>query len=79
MSTLDNYRAFALATVERAVKTFAQVLGALLVADGTGIIGTHWADRLSVAGMATLLSVLTSVASAGVSGNGPSLSTEKVE
>lgn len=67
-------RAFLLASLERAIKTFAQVLAALLVADGTDIVSTLWSDRLSVAGMAAVVSVLTSVASSGLSsGPGPSL------
>lgn len=69
-------KAFALAAAERALKTFAQTLAALLVADGTGLLDSQWVPRLSAAGMAALLSVLTSVASAGVSEPGPSLGTE---
>lgn len=64
--------AFWRATAERAVKTFAQALAALLVADGTDLLTTNWGDRLSVAGMAAVVSVLTSVASSAT-GAGPSL------
>jgi hypothetical protein len=60
------------AAAERAVKTFAQSLAALLVADGTDLLTTNWGDRLSVSGMAAVVSVLTSVAS-GVTGAGPSV------
>lgn len=63
--------AFFRALLERAVKTFAQSLVALLVASGTDLIHTNWGQNLSVAGMASLLSVLTSIASGGT-GNGPS-------
>lgn len=66
-------KAFALATLERAVKTFAQGLAALLVADGTDLLTTNWGDRLSVAGMAAVVSVLTSVASGSLGSPGPSL------
>jgi hypothetical protein len=66
-------KAFLLATLERAVKTFAQGLAALLVADGTDLLTTNWGDRLSVAGMAAVVSVLTSVASGAVGQPGPSL------
>lgn len=45
----------------RAVKTFAQTLGAMLTAAGTGLLDTDWLTSLSVAGMAALLSVLTTV------------------
>lgn len=70
--------AFLQATAERAVKTLAQSLASLLIADGTGIIGTDWGDRLSVSIMAALISVLTSIASS-VSGNqGPSLTSSEV-
>ena len=72
-------RAFAKATLERAVKTFAQSLAALLVADGTDILTTDWRARLSVAAMAAVVSVLTSVGSAGVGDRGPSLAGEVLE
>ena len=65
--------AFWKAAAERAVKTFAQSLAALLVADGTDILSTDWGGRLSVAGMAAVVSVLTSVASSQIGGPGPSV------
>lgn len=49
---------------ERAVKTFAQALIAVLGADGFGLLNAPWLTALSTAGMAALLSVLTSVATA---------------
>ena len=59
---------------ERCVKTFAQTLVALLGAGGAGIINAPWLDALSVAGMAALLSVLTSIASSTVAAaDSPSL------
>lgn len=51
---------------ERAVKTFAQAAGAMLAASGVGLLDAAWAETGSVAGMAALLSVLTSVASGAV-------------
>lgn len=69
--------AFAKAALERAVKTFAQALAALLVADGTGILDAAWGTSLSVAGMAAVVSVLTSVGSGAVVGHGPSLANER--
>jgi len=72
-------KAFAAAALERAVKTFAQTLAALLVADGAGLLETAWVADLSVAGMAAVVSVLTSVASNSVGSDGPSLTTEHVE
>lgn len=50
-------------TLERAVKSFAQTLVALLSADGIGLVDAPWTIALSTAGMAALLSMLTSVAS----------------
>lgn len=72
-------RAFALAALERATKTLAQTLAAILVADSTDLLSTDWAQALSVAGMAAVVSLLTSVASSGVGSAGPSLATERVE
>jgi len=50
-------------TLERAVKTFAQTLVALLSVNGIGLVDAPWVTALSAAGMAALLSVLTSIAS----------------
>jgi hypothetical protein len=50
-------------TIERAVKSFAQALAALIGAGGIGIVNAPWISLLSTAGMAALLSVLTSIAS----------------
>ena len=52
-------------TAERAVKTLAQALVAVFVA-GVTILSVNWLDALAIAGTATLVSVLTSIASAGV-------------
>ncbi len=54
------------ATVERAVKSFAQSLLALLSAQQIGLFDVDWVTTLSTAGMVTLLSVLTSLASSQV-------------
>ena len=51
---------------ERAIKTFAQTVVALLSASGIGLLNAPWIQVLSVAGMTALLSVLTSVASTRV-------------
>lgn len=56
--------------IERALKTFAQTLIALLGVGGFGIIDAPWLSSLSVAGLAALLSVLSSVASATVGDQG---------
>jgi len=68
--------AFWKAAFERAVKTFAQALVAVMTADGFGLLDADWTARLSAAGMAAVLSLLASVGSAGVGGPGPSLANE---
>ena len=60
------------ATAERGVKTLAQSAAAALIAAGTGIIETDWAGILSLALMAALVSVLTSIGTGAVTGT-PSL------
>ena len=70
------------ATAERAVKTVAQtVLGlGLLTSDHfVGILDIEWNQIGSVAALAALLSVLTSIASAQIGKGGPSLAGEIVE
>jgi hypothetical protein len=59
-------RYFWRATAERAVKSFAQSLLALLSAQQIGLLDVDWVATLSTAGMVTLLSVLTSLASTQV-------------
>lgn len=69
--------AFWKAAGERAVKTFAQVLGALLVADPVaGLLDIDWGDAFSVAGLAAAVSLLTSIGSGAVTQTpGPSLTS----
>jgi hypothetical protein len=56
---------------ERAGKTLAQtILSALLVAGATGVLGVHWPTLLATAGTAALISLLSSVVSLPVGGNG---------
>lgn len=50
-------------TAERAVKTFAQSLAAVMTAGATGVLDVDWVNALSVSLLATLVSVLTSVGS----------------
>lgn len=50
--------------VERAVKTFCQTLVAVLGAGALDLLSVPWLPAISTAGMAALLSVLTSVGSA---------------
>ncbi|MEV0319817.1 holin [Streptomyces sp. NPDC050658] len=65
--------AFWKATSERALRTFAQSLGAILVAGGTSLLDIDWKAALATAGMATLLAVLTAVGAAKVGSGGPGL------
>jgi hypothetical protein len=77
-----NSKAFWLAVLERAVKTFANTLLVMWAGDaGLDIMHTNVTHALGLAGGAAALSVLMSVASAQVSvgGNGPSLTTETVQ
>lgn len=53
-------------TAERAVKTFAQSLAAVLAAGATGVLDVDWMNALSVSLLATLVSVLTSIGSGTV-------------
>ena len=66
MWTLDFWKD----TAERAIKTFAQAFIAGLTAGAVGILDVPWLDVLSVSALVTLLSVLTSVASAPFSAKG---------
>lgn len=64
---------FWLAALERALKTFAQTAAALLVANGAGLLSTDWVAVASVAGMAAVVSVLTSVGTGLATDGGPSI------
>ncbi|HEX5996286.1 MAG TPA: holin [Jiangellales bacterium] len=57
-------RAFWVRLGERAVKTAAQSAAALLTADGLGLLAVDWPQVGSIAGMAAVVSVLTSLGSA---------------
>lgn len=63
-------KAFWLDSAERAVKTVAGAEAAALSAAGVGLINAPWWGSLSMAGMAGVLSVLMSIASAPVADNG---------
>ena len=57
-------KTFWLGAAERAIKTFAQSLLAVLLA-GTVVWGQDWAQAIGLAGTAALLSLLTSIADPG--------------
>lgn len=73
-------REFWLASGERALRTFAQTLAAVIGAGSLSLLSIgSWPDALATAGMAALLSALTSVASAGLLTNGgPSIGGTEV-
>jgi hypothetical protein len=67
---------FWLSLLERALKTFAQSLIAIwpLGENAFGLLNVNWQSSLSVAGLAAVISALTSIASAGIGPDGsPSL------
>jgi hypothetical protein len=65
------------ASAERAVKTFVQTALALVGVNEIGVISADLVSVASVAASATLLSFLTSIASANFgTGSGPSLAGE---
>lgn len=73
-------RTFLTDTAERAAKTFAQALVAVLTVQGvSGILDVDWLRALSVAGLAALVSFLTSVASYKVGNSGTASLTDVVE
>lgn len=66
------------ATFERAAKTLAQSLIAVLAVGQTTVLTVDWQQAGAVALTATLISVLTSVASSAVGNPGPSLASEEL-
>lgn len=70
---------FWIATLERAVKTFAQSSVGVLTAEAVGLFDADWVGVVSAAGMATVISVLTSIGSGGIGSDSPSLVGEELE
>ena len=71
-------KTFWIAAIERAIKTFAQTAAALLTGSATGLLEVDWLQLASVAGMAALVSLLTSIASAATTDGNPSLGSSEV-
>ena len=65
----DDVRDWAVAAGVRAVKTFAQTLAALIGTGAVGFTDLDWVRMASVAGVAAVLSLLTSVAGLPEAGN----------
>ena len=59
------------AAFERCLKTFAQALVAALGAGAVDVLSVPWGAALSVAAGAAVVSLLTSIASAGAANPGP--------
>jgi len=73
-------RQFLTDLAERAAKTFAQALIAVLTVQGvSGVLDVNWGRALSVAALATVVSVLTSVASLNLGNSGTASATDAVE
>lgn len=68
---------FWMATGERALRTFAQTLAALIGAGLVNIIDIPWAANLGIAATAAVLSVLTSIGAAEIGAPGPSAGFEE--
>ncbi len=58
---MNDYKEWGLAALDRAVRTFAQAAVTLIGTGAVGFTDLDWARIASVAGVAALLSVLTSV------------------
>lgn len=65
--------AFIKAALERAVKTFAQTLVGVLGIGATDILAVDWKAALSASALAAVVSLLTSIGSDALTGDGPSL------
>jgi hypothetical protein len=70
--------AFIKAALERAIKTFAQALVALISVNATGVLDVDWKGGLSAAALAAVVSILTSIGSDWATGNGPSLTNAEI-
>ena len=71
-------RAYALAVLERAVKTAAQAALLVFGADQLDAMQASWADAFGFAAGGFVLSILTSLATSGFGPSGPSVTTEAV-
>lgn len=70
---------FLIDAAERLVKTFAQaVLAIILVAPHTPVIGFDWPTILATGATAAVISLLTSIVSAGVTGNSATVSPASI-
>ncbi|MFF1380039.1 holin [Streptomyces sp. NPDC058308] len=68
--------AFWKATTERAVRTFAQALAAVLVAGATSLLDVAWDAAFATAGLAAVLAVLTAIGASEAGAAGPGLTEQ---
>jgi len=69
-------RAWWQAAAERALKTVAQTLVALIGANAVDVTTLDWPSLLGIAATAGIVSILTSIGSAKIGSEGPSLADE---
>lgn len=72
-------RAWLYGCLERALKTMAQTLIALIGTESVGITAFDWPQLLSIAATATLLSVLTSIVNADFTAGTPYEPTHRAD
>ncbi|MEU6702527.1 holin [Streptomyces wuyuanensis] len=65
--------AFWKATLERMVRTFAQAVLGVVSADQLGVLDVDWGQAASVGALASVLALLTAVATSGAGQPGPGI------
>lgn len=65
--------AFWKATLERMVRTFAQAVLGVVSADQLGVLDVDWGQSASVGALASVLALLTAVATSGAGQPGPGI------
>lgn len=66
-------KAFWKATLERLVRTFAQAVLGVVSADQLGVLDVDWGQAASVGALASVLALLTAVATSGAGQPGPGI------
>lgn len=69
---------FLMAVAERAIKTFAQTVVAMVGTNAMGAFDSNFANALQVGLFAAVMSVITSYGSAATGRKGPSLAGESI-